>query len=535
MNETSPKSDILKQADQLLSDQQIEDAEQFLLTAKLDDLFNPDILSRLADIALTKKNYDVAAIYYAQAHKFYQQRYKHHSGTIEYDTVISHLFKMSEISATFADDHVKLLKNSPIWRNPDRSSGIETERDEVLDVGLVGLDLKEGSYIDGVNQYLSSHENPGQSFSIYSSDLEFPDFYRTFELSDLSNKIQKCLHPGGATISPVETKRYAVQFNNDEDSTLTFIHLAEQNSTDDFVKLCADFHLPELGFRRGKTHDLVFLNRDIPATTIGEYNNPHPVIFVTTPFAGRHRSIRALEYLSSRQNYSIQSPKNLNTLNSRFSRIVTLAEDELEFDSRVKLIQSLCLGYYELMEVHRRYPWNLLKGDEMLRFVVFARDPRDMGISAIMFSHSKLGQRTNISDQILHWIEKDSKNIANDMLMAQNCGAYLHKFEDMHNDGKQALQSLMNWLGWSSRLNDPDLDEAVWRCTFEYQTGGELKRGETDIASVYKNKNGAVTHAIRKGVTGDWKNHFTDEHKELCKEMIGTELIKLGYENDMNW
>ena len=40
----------------------------------------------------------------------------------------------------------------------------------------------------------------------------------------------------------------------------------------------------------------------------------------------------------------------------------------------------------------------------------------------------------------------------------------------------------------------------------------------------------------RKGKTGDWKEHFTNEHKELFKESDKNNwLIRLGYEDDRNW
>lgn len=38
-----------------------------------------------------------------------------------------------------------------------------------------------------------------------------------------------------------------------------------------------------------------------------------------------------------------------------------------------------------------------------------------------------------------------------------------------------------------------------------------------------------------KGKAGTWKEQFTDEHKELFKDMLGDTLIKLGYEKDYNW
>lgn len=40
---------------------------------------------------------------------------------------------------------------------------------------------------------------------------------------------------------------------------------------------------------------------------------------------------------------------------------------------------------------------------------------------------------------------------------------------------------------------------------------------------------------FRKGAIGDWRNHFTEQHKEAFKEVAGTSLIELGYESDLKW
>jgi sulfotransferase 6B1 len=40
---------------------------------------------------------------------------------------------------------------------------------------------------------------------------------------------------------------------------------------------------------------------------------------------------------------------------------------------------------------------------------------------------------------------------------------------------------------------------------------------------------------FRSGKTGEWKKHFTDEHKKIFKDVAGDLLIKLGYEKDGNW
>ena len=40
---------------------------------------------------------------------------------------------------------------------------------------------------------------------------------------------------------------------------------------------------------------------------------------------------------------------------------------------------------------------------------------------------------------------------------------------------------------------------------------------------------------FRSGKTGEWKKHFTEEHKKIFKEAAGDLLIRLGYEKDNNW
>jgi hypothetical protein len=40
---------------------------------------------------------------------------------------------------------------------------------------------------------------------------------------------------------------------------------------------------------------------------------------------------------------------------------------------------------------------------------------------------------------------------------------------------------------------------------------------------------------FRSGKTGEWKKHFTEEHKKIFKEVAGDLLVRLGYEKDNNW
>ena len=40
---------------------------------------------------------------------------------------------------------------------------------------------------------------------------------------------------------------------------------------------------------------------------------------------------------------------------------------------------------------------------------------------------------------------------------------------------------------------------------------------------------------VRKGIAGDWKNHFNAEAREVFDHFAGQQLIQLGYEKDRSW
>lgn len=43
------------------------------------------------------------------------------------------------------------------------------------------------------------------------------------------------------------------------------------------------------------------------------------------------------------------------------------------------------------------------------------------------------------------------------------------------------------------------------------------------------------SRTFHKGKIGDWKNHFTKEHKRAFKDIAGEALIKFGYATDYDW
>jgi sulfotransferase 6B1 len=43
------------------------------------------------------------------------------------------------------------------------------------------------------------------------------------------------------------------------------------------------------------------------------------------------------------------------------------------------------------------------------------------------------------------------------------------------------------------------------------------------------------SHTFRSGKTGGWREFFTDEHKQLFKDVAGDLVVRLGYEPTNDW
>lgn len=66
------------------------------------------------------------------------------------------------------------------------------------------------------------------------------------------------------------------------------------------------------------------------------------------------------------------------------------------------------------------------------------------------------------------------------------------------------------------------LAATVHKYSFEQQTG---RRAGVE-------ERGAI---LRKGVAGDWRNHFTRAAGEVFDRHFGETLVRLGYESERRW
>ncbi|MBN1264746.1 MAG: sulfotransferase domain-containing protein [Anaerolineales bacterium] len=89
------------------------------------------------------------------------------------------------------------------------------------------------------------------------------------------------------------------------------------------------------------------------------------------------------------------------------------------------------------------------------------------------------------------------------------------KFEDLIKDRENTLRRILQHF--LAAAGTQEHSEEKW-----------LERIHTSIQP-------SRSPTYREGKTGGWRNHFTEEHKNLFKEKAGALLVELGYETDQDW
>jgi hypothetical protein len=106
-----------------------------------------------------------------------------------------------------------------------------------------------------------------------------------------------------------------------------------------------------------------------------------------------------------------------------------------------------------------------------------------------------------------------------------NSNIYEIKYEDIIVDEQRIFREMFTHYGFN--------DEAVDRCCRIADKFSIRRLKKNRKRSEDSNKSGG-SH-IRSGKTGEWKELFKDEHKNLFKKLYPNALSRLGYEKEDNW
>ncbi len=162
------------------------------------------------------------------------------------------------------------------------------------------------------------------------------------------------------------------------------------------------------------------------------------------------------------------------------------------------------------------------------------RDPRDMLVSQIFFAtdmHEEHG---------MHAYYKSLPNFGERLKVA---------ITGIDQDGlhmvsvKQRYEGVFQWLEqknvmclrFEDLIHNCDVTLSAMLAEVE-KTGYKIPTPREKALSVLV---GAIqpkkSHTFRSGKTGGWKEHFTEEHKRLFKDVAGDLVVRLGYESNNDW
>lgn len=162
------------------------------------------------------------------------------------------------------------------------------------------------------------------------------------------------------------------------------------------------------------------------------------------------------------------------------------------------------------------------------------RDPRDMLVSQVFFAtdmHEEHGMHeyyqslpdfgarlkvaiTGIDQDDLHMVSVKER-YEGVFQWLETSGVMCLRFEDLINNRYATLNAM--------------LDE-VEKTGYKIPTPRE-KALLVLVEAIQPKK----SHTFRSGKTGGWRDHFTDAHKRLFKDVAGDLLVRLGYEKNNGW
>jgi hypothetical protein len=169
--------------------------------------------------------------------------------------------------------------------------------------------------------------------------------------------------------------------------------------------------------------------------------------------------------------------------------------------------------------------------------VVLLRDPRDIVVSKVyswVFSHVPCGYTESMRSSLLAAPKAaqllfsicdsistfQSMETWSTLDFGVNDSVFLTSYERMVADTRSELSAICKFLDWDVRKTR--IDKIVDELSFEFRSGRQ--RGDEQKFSHY-----------RKGVPGDWVNHFDKMTGHAFNRISPGLVVNLGYETDGNW
>ena len=179
-------------------------------------------------------------------------------------------------------------------------------------------------------------------------------------------------------------------------------------------------------------------------------------------------------------------------------------------------------------------PYNLLphSSENNVKYIYLARNPRDVAVSffhfmrQIRFVFALDGTWDEFLEYFMKgdvpygsyfdhflqwWSRKDDENVL------------FLKYEDLKKDLNGQVKIIAQFLGFN--FSDRQVEAVAEQCTFQAMKKNPPKTINSKILQIF-NKG---LH-VRKGIVGDWKNHFSDEQLEKFNQLYKSRMDGSGLE-----
>lgn len=266
-----------------------------------------------------------------------------------------------------------------------------------------------------------------------------------------------------------------------------------------------------------------YLMNDINAI-FGRYHYPHRTIFIAgLPKSGTTWLSTMLTKVPGYNLRRIHDPQG-----------VTVDHDICE-----SVFTSLPDYGYSLVKLHTHYsPENYaVITRHVPKFIVMYRDLRDMCVSR--YFHVKAEQEHRHHDMYVNGSPEEgmahSIEVTREYYFQWMAGWWQQiarepqkivpvRYEDLNQGTASTLKLVSDQFGLE--MSDELIEEL---------SASRIRKQKNLKETFDKKLPRLMRSTARKGRIGEWKAHFTEEHKKMFKEFAGDLLIELGYEQDRNW
>jgi hypothetical protein len=256
------------------------------------------------------------------------------------------------------------------------------------------------------------------------------------------------------------------------------------------------------------------------------FHEAPPIFGNAKPKSGSHLLLQILNGFTQIMPYKYVAADPVRTIRYEGGR---RSADEILADLRSIPDGEIGWGYVDATPENASF---LTEAGRVNYFIY--RDPRDMLVSQVFFAtdmHEEhgmhdyykslpgFGERLKVA---ITGIDKDGLKMVSVKQRYEGVFQWLEqknvmciRFEDLINNRDATLSAMLD-----------EVEKTGYRIPTPRETALSVL-----VEAIQPKK----SHTFRSGKTGGWKQHFTDEHKSLFKDVAGDLLVKLGYEENNDW